>query len=132
MPLITQLIETERSLTKKLKKIMRYFVKFAIIILVFVIVFQFRSNLFAQEKHKPTHFTYVRRNDSQTGDYKVVVVPAVEPRQARLDAQTYHIGWDAVDAWMGQSRVMFCVLLKKRPPRVPGTPPVARPIPKKK
>ncbi|MDR2345473.1 MAG: hypothetical protein LBE18_05350 [Planctomycetaceae bacterium] len=114
---------------------MRYFVT-KIIIIVFAAVlteidFQDQLILSAQEKHRPTHFTYVRRADSQTGDYKVVVVPAVEPRQARLDAQTYHIGWDAVDAWMGQSRVMFCVLLKKRPPYIRGTPPIARPIPKK-
>ncbi|MDR2762688.1 MAG: hypothetical protein LBB88_08825 [Planctomycetaceae bacterium] len=114
---------------------MQYFVTkilfIGFIIAIAEIGFYNQSILFAQEKHRPTHFTYVRRNESQTGDYKVVVVPAVEARQARLDAQTYHIGWDAVDAWMGQSRVMFCVLLKKRPPYVRGTPPVARPIPKK-
>jgi len=74
--------------------------------------------------------TYVPRNLSRAGDFKVVVVPATNPRQARLDAQTYHIGWDAVDARMGQSRVMFEVLLRKRPDRVPGTPPVTRPIPR--
>ncbi|MDR0326867.1 MAG: hypothetical protein LBI05_01080 [Planctomycetaceae bacterium] len=74
--------------------------------------------------------TYVPRNLSREGDYKVVVVPAVNPRQARLDAQTYHIGWDAVAAREGQSRVMFEVLLRKRAPYVPGTPPVTRPIPR--
>ena len=78
----------------------------------------------------PTHYTFVPRNLSKEGDYKVVVVPATNPRQARLDAQTYHIGWDAIDARMGQSRVMYDVLLKKRKPYVPGTPPVTRRIPK--
>ena len=78
----------------------------------------------------PTHYTFVPRNLSRAGDYKWVVVPATNPRQARLDAQTYHIGWDAVDAMEGQSRVMYEVLLRKRPERVPGTPPVTRPIPK--
>ncbi|MDR1053662.1 MAG: hypothetical protein LBL39_05755 [Planctomycetaceae bacterium] len=102
------------------------------VVMMFEVGFQFQSILLAQEKHQPTHYTYVRSNESKAGDYKVVVVPAVEPRQARLDAQTYHIGWDAVDAWMGQSRVMFCVLLKKRPPYIRGTPPVPRPIPKNK
>jgi hypothetical protein len=81
-------------------------------------------------RDEPTHYTYVPRNLSRAGDYKVVVVPATNPRQARLDAQTYHIGWDAIDARMGQSRVMYEVLLKKRPPYVPGTPPVTRRIPK--
>ena len=76
------------------------------------------------------YYTYVPRNLSREGDFKVVVVPATNPRQARLDAQTYHIGWDAVDARMGQSRVMYDVLLKKRAPYVPGTPPVTRRIPK--
>ena len=79
----------------------------------------------------PTHYTYVPRNLSREGDYKVVVVPAVNPRQARLDAQTYHIGWDAIDARPGQSRVMYDVLLKKRAPYVPGTPPVTRRIPRR-
>ena len=78
----------------------------------------------------PTHYTYVPRNLSRQGDYKVVVVPATNPRQARLDAQTYHIGWDAIDARMGQSSVMYAVLLKKRAPYVPGTPPVTRRIPR--
>ena len=78
----------------------------------------------------PTHYTYVPRNLAREGDYKVVVVPAINPRQARLDAQTYHIGWDAIDARPGQSRVMYDVLLKKRAPYVPGTPPVTRRIPK--
>ena len=78
----------------------------------------------------PTHYTFVPRNLSNPGDYKWVVVPATNPRQARLDAQTYHVGWDAIDAQMGQSRVMFEVLLKKRQLRTPGAPPVTRPIPK--
>ena len=78
----------------------------------------------------PTHYTFVPRNLSRAGDFKWVVVPATNPRQARLDAQTYHIGWDAIDAQEGQSRVMYEVLLRKRPPRVPGTPPVTRPIPR--
>ena len=78
----------------------------------------------------PTHYTFVPRNLSRAGDYKWVVVPAINPRQARLDAQTYHIGWDAIAAQEGQSRVMYEVLLKKRPPRVPGAPPVTRPIPR--
>ena len=76
------------------------------------------------------YYTYVPRNQSREGDYKVVVVPAINPRQARLDAQTYHIGWDAVEARPGQSRVMYDVLLKKRAPYVPGTPPITRRIPK--
>jgi len=76
------------------------------------------------------YYTYVPRNLSREGDYKVVVVPAINPRQARIDAQTYHIGWDAIDAREGQSRVMYDVLLKKRKPYVPGTPPVTRRIPK--
>ena len=81
-------------------------------------------------KQEPLYYTYVPRNLSREGDYKVVVVPAVNPRQARLDAQTYHIGWDAIDAQEGQSRVMYAVLLRKRAPYVPGTPPVTRRIPK--
>ena len=83
-----------------------------------------------RNKDVPTHYTFVPRNLSRAGDFKWVVVPATNPRQARLDAQTYHIGWDAVAAQEGQSRVMYEVLLKKRPPRVPGEPPVTRPIPK--
>jgi len=78
----------------------------------------------------PTRLTYVPRDLSRPGDIKIVVVPATNARQARLDAQTYHIGWNAIDARMGQSRVMFEVLLQKRPARVPGTPPVTRPIPR--
>lgn len=78
----------------------------------------------------PPRYTYVRRNDSKEGDYKIVVVPATNPRQAMLDAQTYHIGWNAEEAWVGQSRVMYCVLLKKRAPYVPGSGPVMRRIPK--
>lgn len=77
----------------------------------------------------PPRYTYVRRNDSKEGDYKVVTVPAINPRQAMIDAQTYHIGWNAEEAWVGQSRVMYNVLLKKRAPYVPGTPPVMRRIP---
>ena len=80
-------------------------------------------------KNPPPRYTYVRRNDSREGDYKVVTVPATNPRQAMIDAQTYHIGWDATEAWVGQSRVMYCVLLRKRAPYVPGTPPVMRRIP---
>ncbi|MDR1925657.1 MAG: hypothetical protein LBQ66_14905 [Planctomycetaceae bacterium] len=108
----------------------------AAVVVFLVCVFGFLGSdcqiLLAQETNRPTKYTYVRRNESKPGDYKVVVVPAVEPRQAKLDAQTYHVGWDAVDSWMGQSRVMFCVLLKKRPPYIRGTPPVSRPIPKNK
>jgi hypothetical protein len=78
----------------------------------------------------PLYYTYVPRTLSREGDYKVVVVPAINPRQARLDAQTYHIGWDAIEAREGQSRVMYDVLLRKRKPYVPGTPPVTRRIPK--
>jgi hypothetical protein len=78
----------------------------------------------------PSHYTFVPRNLSREGDYKVVVVPAVNPRQARLDAQTYHVGWDALEARPGQSRVMYDVLLRKRAPYVPGTPPVTRRIPR--
>ena len=78
----------------------------------------------------PTGYTFVPRNLSRADDFKWVVVPAVNPRQARLDAQTYHIGWDAIAAQEGQSRVMYEVLLKKRKPYVPGTPPVTRRIPK--
>jgi len=78
----------------------------------------------------PTRYTFVPRDLSRPGDVKWVVVPATNPRQARLDAQTYHIGWDAIHAQEGQSRVMYEVLLRKRPARVPGTPPVTRPIPR--
>jgi hypothetical protein len=81
-------------------------------------------------KDIPSHYTYVPRTLSKPGDYKVVVVPATNARQARLDAQTYHIGWDAIEARPGQSSVMYEVLLKKRPNYVPGTPPVTRRIPK--
>jgi len=84
----------------------------------------------AANQDLPTHYTFVPRALSRPGDYKWVVVPATNPRQARLDAQTYHLGWDAIDAQMGQSRVMYEVLLRKRPARVLGTPPVTRPIPK--
>jgi hypothetical protein len=80
-------------------------------------------------EEKVTHFSYYRRNENLPGDYKVVTVPAIHPRQAKIDAQTYHIGWEATDVWMGQSRVMYNVLLKKRPNYIPGTPPVAYPIP---
>jgi hypothetical protein len=83
----------------------------------------------AQTGERHLRYHYVRRNDSQPGDHKVVTVPATNSRQAKLDAQTYHIGWDAVDAWMGQSRVMYNVLLRKRLPYVPGNAPVRRPIP---
>ena len=82
------------------------------------------------DQNIPMHYTYVPRNLSREGDFKVVVVPATNPRQARLDAQTYHIGWNAVDARVGQSRVMYEVLLRKRAPYIPGTPPVTRRIPK--
>jgi len=105
-------------------------------LLLICTVFLFSNVCFGQaakqkaSQELPTHYTYVQRHLSQAGDFKVVVVPATNPRQARLDAQTYHIGWDAVDARMGQSIVMYEVLLKKRPQRVPGTPPVTRPIPK--
>ena len=78
----------------------------------------------------PSEYTYVPRNLSRPGDFKVVVVPAINARQARIDAQTYHIGWDAVEAREGQSRVMYEVLLRKRPPHPRGTPPVTRRIPR--
>ena len=84
----------------------------------------------ANNQSAPLYYTYVPRNLSREGDFKVVVVPATNPRQARLDAQTYHLGWDAVEAREGQSRVMYEVLLRKRAPRVPGTPPVTRRIPR--
>jgi hypothetical protein len=106
-----------------------------ILLTVFWGVFCFSVPCSAQDQNQPeipTHYTYVPRKDSKPGDYKVVVVPAINPRQARLDAQTYHIGWDAIDARMGQSRVMYDVLLKKREPYVPGTLPIMRPIPKEK
>ena len=102
----------------------------------FFIIFAFPAVCFGQaanqgrNREMPLYYTYVPRNLSREGDFKVVVVPATNPRQARLDAQTYHIGWDAVDAREGQSRVMYEVLLRKRAPRVPGTPPVTRPIPR--
>ena len=89
-----------------------------------------QTNRTNRNQEIPPYYTYVPRNLSREGDYKVVVVPAINPRQARLDAQTYHIGWDAIEARPGQSRVMYDVLLKKRRPYVPGTPPVTRRIPK--
>ena len=102
----------------------------------FFLAFAFPLDCFGQAANRaanrnvPTHYTYVPRNLSRPGDFKVVVVPATNARQARIDAQTYHIGWDAVEAREGQSRVMYEVLLRKRPPRVPGTPPVTRRIPR--
>ena len=94
---------------------------------LFLLFFLFVASGFAAEE-RPTHLTYVPRNQSKTGDFKVVTVPAISLRQAKIDAQTYHIGWDAVDSWMGQSRVMYNVLLKKRPPHIPGVQPIPRPI----
>ena len=110
-----------RRLTKKMKST-AYNLTVIAFLAVFI-VFAFSTVSFGQ-------YAYVPRNLSREGDFKVVVVPATNPRQARLDAQTYHIGWDAVDARMGQSIVMYEVLLKKRKPYVPGTPPVTRKIPK--
>ena len=81
-------------------------------------------------EERPLRYTYVPRDQSKPGDFKVVTVPAISPRQAKIDAQTYHIGWDAVDSWVGQSCVMYNVLLKKRPPHIPGVPPIPRPIKK--
>jgi len=100
--------------------------------IAFLVFFALSAVCFGQTRSTgiPSQYTYVPRNLSKEGDFKVVVVPAINPRQARLDAQTYHIGWDAIDARMGQSRVMYEVLLKKRAPYVPGTPPVTRRIPK--
>jgi hypothetical protein len=97
----------------------------------FFIVFVVSAVCFGQTNLPRTAgLTYVPRNLNKEGDYKVVVVPATNQRQARLDAQTYHIGWDALAAREGQSRVMYEVLLRKRAPYVPGTPPVTRPIPR--
>jgi hypothetical protein len=98
--------------------------------LVSFFLFSFLSPCFAAEE-RPLRYTFVPRDQSKPGDYKVVTVPAITLRQAKIDAQTYHIGWDAVDSWMGQSCVMYNVLLKKRPPHVPGTQPIPRPIPKR-
>lgn len=87
----------------------------------------------AVREKKPERFydlRYTNRNFYLPGEYKVVTVPVIEPRQGMIDAQTYHIGWVAVEARMGQSRVMYNVLLEKLPPYVPGTPPVTRPIKK--
>jgi hypothetical protein len=99
-----------------------------------VFFFTEENAVFAQTADEPLRlrYNYTRRNDSQPGDYKVVTVPVTNPRQAKLDAQTYHIGWDAVDAWMGQSRVMYNVLLRKREPYIPGTAPTMRPIPRER
>ncbi|MDR2439156.1 MAG: hypothetical protein LBE12_07295 [Planctomycetaceae bacterium] len=108
------------------------FFYFIFLVILFVVVVG--EQVFAQTQtgEKRLRYTYVRRADSREGDQKVVTVPAINPRQAKIDAQTYHIGWDAVEAWMGQSRVMYNVLLKKRAPHVPGTPPVLRPIPQER
>jgi len=105
------------------------------LICIFCSVFIVSDACFGQANQRgnqnmPTRLTYVPRDLSRPGDIKIVVVPATNARQARLDAQTYHIGWDAIDARMGQSRVMFEVLLRKRPARTPGTAPVTRPIPR--
>ena len=84
-----------------------------------------------EQKKTPEQYydlRYTNRNFYLPGEYKVVTVPVIHPRQAMIDAQTYHIGWVAVEARMGQSRVMYNVLLKKLPPYIPGTPPVTRPI----
>jgi len=105
---------------------------------VFLSAFAISSVCFGQAANRTNRnqeppyytYTYVPRSLSREGDYKVVVVPATNPRQARIDAQTYHIGWDALEAREGQSRVMYDVLLRKRTPYVPGTPPVTRRIPK--
>ena len=110
----------------------------------FFVVFAVISCCLAQQGNQPRNqatnrgnnqpvqlpLTYVPRNLSREGDFKIVVVPATNPRQARLDAQTYHLGWDALDARVGQSRVMYEVLLRKRAPYVPGTQPVTRRIPR--
>ncbi|MDR3197745.1 MAG: hypothetical protein LBU34_07730 [Planctomycetaceae bacterium] len=98
------------------------------------IFFVVGGSVFAQPQtgERRLRYTYVRRADSREGDQKVVTVPAINPRQAKIDAQTYHIGWDAVEAWMGQSRVMYNVLLRKRAPYIPGTLPVLRPIPQER
>ncbi len=109
--------------------------KHPVFLILFAIVFfgglvtesasaQERKQLNAQRPR----YTYVRRNDSREGDEKVVTVPGINARQAMLDAQTYNIGWDAVNAWVGQTRVMYNVLLKKRAPYVPGTPPIPHPV----
>jgi hypothetical protein len=100
--------------------------------IAFFAFFTVSADCFGQTRSTgiPSQYTFVPRNLSKEGDFRWVVVPATNPRQARLDAQTYHIGWDAVDARMGQSRVMYEVLLKKRRPYVPGTPPVTRRIPR--
>ncbi|MDR0610447.1 MAG: hypothetical protein LBG58_10090 [Planctomycetaceae bacterium] len=103
-----------------------YFIFF---ILFFVVIDEI---VIAQTEGRRLRYTYVRRADSREGDQKVVTVPATNPRQAKIDAQTYHIGWDAVEAWMGQSRVMYNVLLRKRAPYIPGTPPVLRSIPQER
>ena len=89
-----------------------------------------QANWDREQPLQQLRLVYTQRHLSRPGDHKVVVVPATNARQARLDAQTYHLGWDAIDARMGQSRVMFEVLLQRRPDRVPGTPPVMRPIPR--
>ncbi|MDR0871822.1 MAG: hypothetical protein LBN39_13650 [Planctomycetaceae bacterium] len=119
------------------------------LLLFIIFCLLFTAPLFSQEQQQPPGaprwqvgtpgkkpiwypYTYLRRNDSQEGDEKVVIVPATNKRQAMLDAQTYHVGWNAVDAWAGQSRVMYCVLLRKRPPYISGQPPVMRRIPKER
>ncbi len=82
----------------------------------------------ARDAHRP-RYVFVPRNDSKPGDEKVVTVPGIERRQAMLDAQTYHIGWVAVDAWEGQNRVLYNVLIRKTAPDVSGSVPRARPVP---
>ena len=103
---------------------------FCSVFIVSDICFAQTANRGTTIRDTPVRYTFVPRDQSRPGDVKWVVVPATNARQARLDAQTYHIGWDAIHAQMGQSRVMFEVLLRKRPARVPGTPPVTRPIPR--
>ncbi len=77
-------------------------------------------------------YVYVQRHLSREGDEKVVTVPGINARQAMLDAQTYNIGWDAVGAWVGQTRVMYNVLLRKRAAYERGTLPVPHPVPGEK
>ena len=110
----------------------RYFLTIIILFVSSSVCFGQAANNRAGKQELPLYYTYAPRNLSRPGDFKVVVVPATNPRQARLDAQTYHLGWDAVDAREGQSRVMYEVLLRKRPPRLPGEPPVTRRIPRTK
>ncbi|MGL4594254.1 MAG: hypothetical protein ACRCUY_05950 [Thermoguttaceae bacterium] len=104
------------------------------IVLLFLIVCGFVSPLHSQSPTRGSMtpiYTYVPRNESKPGDQMVVTLTATSAKQAMLNAQLYYYEWDVVDAWEGQSRVMYEVLLKKRPAYIRGTVRQIRTLPNK-